>query len=434
MTVVFRDVSVADGTTPTRVHQDLIVEDGLIVDVRPTRGGYVSGDVVAEGGVLAPGLVDGHVHFRPVGREANCILALHYLAHGITNVMCMDGFPEVLGLRDEIAAGNALGPRIWTTGPIQNDPDLSFEAGRARALDQAAAGYDAIKVYNDLSLDGFRGLLAGARAVALPVVGHVVRSVGYEQTVRSDQSYIVHLEEFVYTRLGLEMPRLMDPRRIEIDLRVIDELCTDLITCGKTVGTTIEALVAAGHQVQDAASWCARPDIRQLPAAIRDPWLPPGNDYANRFTHPDHVRAFRRLVRLTGQLAVTLAARGVPLAAGSDALNCGVPPGTSLLQELRNLTRAGLSDAAAMRAVMSYPLSSAGVEGRRIEVGAEADLILLSGDPFESVAHLDGVRGVLRGDRWVDVRELRSEMRSATARLDSATFDPTDTAGCRTTP
>ena len=426
MTLVFRDVSVADGITPERNHLDVVVEDGAVAAVRPHGGEWPSSDVVAAGGCLAPGLVDGHVHFKSSDADVNRIVALHFLASGVTNVLCMHGHPGVLELRDDVRSGAVPGPTIWTTGPIQNDPNLGYDEGRSSALEQARLGYDGIKVYNGLGLDGFRGLVDGATEAGVPVVGHVVRSVGYSQTLRSYQSHIAHLEEFVYTKLELEMPRLMDPQPIEIDDVAVEQTCADLLENGQSVGTTIEALWSAGHQVRNVDNWCARPDVVRMPAAVRDTWLPPNNEYANRFTDPAHVRAFCRLVRLVGHLAVVLDARGVPLVAGSDALICGVAPGSSMRRELRHLIQAGLPNASAVRAAMAYPLSTAGNTERRIEAGAPADLILLAGDPFRSVASLDGLRGLVRGDRWLSwCGELRSDLRAATARVDLASLGHT---------
>lgn len=419
---VFRDVAIADGVSENRGHIDVVIEDGVVSAIRATGPAWHGDRVVGQGGWLAPGLVDGHVHFKADDDGANEVLALHYLTHGITSVMCMDGSQAVLKLRDQVARRQIPGPQLWTTGPIQDDPRLTYADGRRSAAEQAACGYDAIKVYNDLSADGFHGLLDGARHAGLPVVGHVVRAAGLERTLASGQAHIAHLEEFIYTKLGITLDRLMDARPVRLDADAIDELSAALIERRQSVGTTIEALAAALQQVRDAATWCGRPDIARLPWSVKGPWLPPGNFYANRFSEATHVRAFKRLVRLAGGIASILSAAHVQLVAASDALNCGAAPGSSLWRELGHLVRAGLSDAEALRAAMPLPLSAGGAD-RQIEVGACADLILLDGDPFQSIQQLSSLRGVVSKGVWRTAGEIWAEIRSATKRLDTEEND-----------
>ena len=409
MTVMFHRVTVADGVTAPRADVDVVMTDGQIADIRPSRTAGVTGSVVAAGGYLVPGLVDSHVHFSD-DDHVNDVVALLHVLHGVTSVQCMNGSPAVLDLRARIAGGETIGPRVWTTGPVQNDPELDQATGRARALEQARAGYDAIKVYNDLSRDGFTGLTEGATAAGIPIVGHVVRDVGLAGTLASPQQHIAHLEELIYTGLGFDLDRLMQPDPVAISVAVLDGLARDLIASGPTVCTSIEALMTAGAQVRDAATWCARGDVRQLPTALRAAWAPPNNEYANRFTDPRHVRAFSRLAALAGQLAYELHARRVPIVAGTDALLCGVAPGISLHRELRYLTEVGLTPADAVRTALSPPLSLPGDPPRQLEVGAPADSVLLDGNPFESLTRFDHIRGVVINDNWLDAARLRGQL------------------------
>ena len=409
MAVVFHRVTVADGVTAPRADVDVVMTDGQIADIRPSKATGVTGSVVAAGGYLVPGLVDSHVHFSG-DDHVNEVVALLHVMHGVTNVQCMNGSPAVLDLRARIAAGETIGPRVWTTGPAQNDPELDRATGRARALEQARAGYDAIKVYNDLTRDGFKGLVEGAAAGGIPVVGHVVRDVGLAGTLASPQQHIAHLEELIYTGLGFDLNRLMQPDPVTIDVTVVNDLARDLVAAGPTVCTSIEALMTAGAQVRDAATWCARRDVRQLPMVLRSAWAPPNNEYANRFTDPRHVRAFGRLAALAGQLAYQLHARRVPIVAGTDALLCGVAPGISLHRELRYLTEVGLTPADAVRTALPLPLSLPGDPPRQLEVGAPADIVLLDGNPFDSLTRFDHIRGVVIGGKWLDATRLRDRL------------------------
>src|SRR5580700_10683156 len=101
------------------------------------------------GAYLTPGLVDMHVHCD------NTDFPL-FLANGITTVREMNGSPDHLTWRREIASGELLGPRLYVASPL-----LAGEKQRWRHIlitdpheaakivkDLVAQGYDYIKVYD----------------------------------------------------------------------------------------------------------------------------------------------------------------------------------------------------------------------------------------------------------------------------------------------
>ena len=79
----------------------------------PRRARVVDG----HGRFVIPGLADLHVHIKRSRADVDRLFAL-FLAHGVTTVLNMDGGSQVLRLRQEVSAGERLGPTIYTTGPI----------------------------------------------------------------------------------------------------------------------------------------------------------------------------------------------------------------------------------------------------------------------------------------------------------------------------
>ena len=111
----------------------------------------------------------------------------------------MRGAPQHLAWRDSIANGTLVGPTIFTSGPsIRRSRDPVFvlptTPAEAEALvrAQARAGYDMIKVLNDLSLPVYDRLLATARSLGIPVVGHVVSDIGLSRSLAAGQVSIEH--------------------------------------------------------------------------------------------------------------------------------------------------------------------------------------------------------------------------------------------------
>lgn len=68
------------------------------------------------GRTLIPGLIDAPIYLNDEAELAA------YLAHGVTGVRNMSGYPFHLRLSERISNGALLGPDFITTGPILNSP------------------------------------------------------------------------------------------------------------------------------------------------------------------------------------------------------------------------------------------------------------------------------------------------------------------------
>jgi hypothetical protein len=155
--------------------------------------------VDGRGKFLMPGLADMHVHVFAAEEMPL------YLARGITTVRNMWGWNLHLELRDRIARGLSVGPRLYTAGPIVDGspPRLRGSAGVATAAaadsvvrEQARAGYDFIKVYDRLLPSAYAAAIRTARQAGLAVVGHVPDSVGLAGVLAAGQSSIEHFDTF----------------------------------------------------------------------------------------------------------------------------------------------------------------------------------------------------------------------------------------------
>ncbi|MBK8339288.1 MAG: amidohydrolase family protein [Flavobacteriales bacterium] len=105
----------------------------------------------------------------------------------------------------------------------------------------------------------------------------------------------------------------------------------------------------------------------------------------------------------------TCTSRGVRMMAGS-ALFGGAPfiyPGTGLLEEMERLADAGLPNAAVLRMATTAPATYLGVAGLRgtVAVGQQADLVLLHGNPLDSIGHIRSIAGVFHRARLVMPKE-----------------------------
>jgi imidazolonepropionase-like amidohydrolase len=165
-TIVVRAATVIDGTGTARRNTDVVVRNGRIVQLRPSRG---KADVDLGKRVLAPGLIDTHVHLgwyitaaqrlhqRNDGDdERTAILnaagnAQRMLQAGFTTIQSVGGM-EDKPVRDAIDRGVLAGPRVLTSLGSLNENAGSPDSVRAVVRKFKENGADVIKIFASKSI------------------------------------------------------------------------------------------------------------------------------------------------------------------------------------------------------------------------------------------------------------------------------------------
>ena len=279
----------------------VLVQDGRIVAVGPSTSLTVPEDATVIDGTgctLLPGLADMHVHNWTESEH------LLFVANGVTTVRNMFGSPDQLAWRDEIAAGERFGPTIYTAGPIvDGSPPVwpgsrvvtSFEEGVEAVHEQAAAGYDFIKVYERLSQDAYDGIVVAAEELGIPVMGHVPSAVGLEVVLLSGQVTIEHLDKYDELLRGESRPslgRMSMENWAGVDLALAPEVAQRTREAGLWNCPTLVVLqkMLTGDALQAEFE---RPEIRYVPDDIVSMWRSMSADR-------EGSRSRRRRARRTG--------------------------------------------------------------------------------------------------------------------------------------
>ncbi len=153
-------------------------------------------------------------------------------------------------------------------------------------------------------------------------------------------------------------------------------------------------------------------DLRWL-LIPRSPYLTPADRRALKSGFP---RSGDRIGSTRGGIPTDavrkLHAAGVPILAGTDAINPGTAHGASLHRELELLVAAGLSPSQALAAATSLAADRFGLADRgRIAPGLRADLLLVTGDPCTEIKATRAIVGV-----WKQGQSIDREARKATVR------------------
>jgi imidazolonepropionase-like amidohydrolase len=424
--LAFVDVTVVPMTSDEILpSHTVVIRDGRVVELGPSAAVTVppgTKTISGSGRYLVPGLVDFHVHPRAESElEA-------YLRHGVTTVVVMRGTETALGMRLRSNVGRIVGPRVLTAGPlVDGEPPIwpgpatqvvtTKEDARAIVDMHCRAGFDFVKIYNNLSPDLLGEIVKGAHGCGIPVAGHLprqpVRENGLTRALDAGLDLIAHGEEIFFTHLGggsdatKSASSPIGPERITSAVRRIADARAAVIP-------NLSFIAMTARMLEDVAAVFADPEFTLLTPAVQDMW------HDQNPTRRKDLDAFRQREqvkrRAVTAMTLQLQQQGVLLLAGTDASAPGMYPGKSMHVELQELVASGLTAreafAAATHSAGRFFAERLRTGQRRtprpdlprlgtITRGGPADLLLLRRNPLEDIQAVGEIDGVVVRGRWL---------------------------------
>ncbi|HXG72161.1 MAG TPA: amidohydrolase family protein [Gemmatimonadaceae bacterium] len=390
--------------------QTVIVANGRITYVGRPRAAPTGATVVdGRGKFLMPGIAEFHAHV-PSGAQAihaHRTLELYALA-GVTTARGMLGAPMHLALRDSIARGQVLGPRLLTSGPSFNGNSVtSPEQAAAMVRAQKDAGYDLLKIHPGVPRVAFDSLATTANRVGIPFAGHVPLDVGLDAALRSRYSTIDHLDGLIEAMYSGPVP-LTPQRNGFFGLAIVRQLelsrFQGIVDRVRASGVAmVPTQILLDNYANDATGdeLTALPEMRYWVPQQVTSWRNTKNNLlseavVSRDQRREHISLRRRFIK-------ALHDAGVPFLLGSDAPQLWNVPGFSTHRELAALVAAGLTPYQALVTGTVSVAKHMKEEGRAgvVRTGARADLILLDANPLADIANSMRISGVVINGRWI---------------------------------
>lgn len=415
-----------------RVSRDraVVVRDGRIERIVSAGTAVEAARTVdGEGGYLIPGLWDMHAHLRADGLPdwitTDWMMPL-LLAHGVTGVRDMksgcDGPEEIdpclakmKQWRSAVEAGELAGPRILALSSAFVNPPWEYEVteeqarGMTRKL--AADGFDLIKIYTRLSPEALAWFGDEAEEAGIAIGGHVPLRVTSIEASNAGFRSIEHARAFLFDcfpgsadfragATGHDPP--VDAMRAMVEEH-------DPARCRNVFETLAENGTAyvPTHVTRRMDAYADDPEFRDdprkryLPPALWGSWQADADRMVALDPSPEGRRATRAFYEKGLELTGAAHRAGVTVLVGTDGGDTYAFPGSGVHDELGELVKAGLAPAEALRAATSEAALFLGrsEDHGSVEAGKVADLVLLTGNPLESIENVRQIRAVVfRGD------------------------------------
>ena len=278
--------------------------------------------------------------------------------------------------------------------------------------EQYAAGFDFLKIHPGLSREEFNAIAKTANKLGIPFAGHVPEDVGVPIALEAGIASIDHLDGYMETL----MPANTDTSGGFGGFFGV--FLADQADMGKIQGIAV-ATAAAGvwnvptqslfeHVVSSTppelmADW---PEMKYMPAETVERWQTYKTELMAEEQYSAAVAA--RAIRIRQQLIRELFEQDAGLLLGSDAPQIFNVPGFALHRELQFLVNAGLSPYAALVTGTVNPARYFGREHAtgQVQVGFEADLLLLDANPLQDISNSRRVHGVMARGEWYGRQQI----------------------------
>jgi imidazolonepropionase-like amidohydrolase len=350
--------------------------------------------VDAHGKTILPGLWDMHAHFEQV--EWGPI----YLAAGVTTVRdCGNEFEFITAVRDAIAQGRGLGPRLLLAGIVDGSGTYALGVARVDTPEQARqwvnryhdAGFQQMKIYSSVKLEELKAVADEAHRLGMTVTGHVPEGLNAYQTVAAGQdqiNHIVYVRDIMHAPFPADMDRI-DRAKARATLDLESPEAKKALAFLKDHHTVVDPTMAV-YEFFTVST--AKP-----PASFEPGVNKVAPELAEQLTDVEPPTEYSALGEqiLEKELAIVgaLHRAGIPVVAGTDQ----TVPGFSLHREIELYVQAGFTPMEAIQAATVVPARAMGLEKESgtLEKGKRGDLILINGNPLDDIRNTRNVEYVI---------------------------------------
>ena len=388
-----------DGTGRDPIEKLAIIIDGNRIKSVEAVNSYPDKTSLVDlrGLTVMPGLIDCHLHLggltvdqpgKAIGKVSFIDMASFFwdyfrnyahrrrlaIDNGVTTIRSAgDHYPHIIRLRDKIAAGKLLGPRIFAPGPTITAP----------------GGHPAGTIYkgNRYIIENATRQLADVNIAREEVRRLVEGGVDCIKAIYSDINPMDITHKV--SRLSLDVLEVLADEAHQHNLRL-------MVHTGSPK-ETMDAVKAGADSIEHGIlpggdSFEFNDDLIKMMLDKGTYFVPTlAIAWAYKDAYPDVFSGLKKVFK-------KLHSAGVNIAAGTDSGTPGVVIGKGLHKELELMVEAGISP---MEAIVAGTRNAAnnlgkGSELGTIEPGKLADIIAVSGDPLKDIRDTREIKLVIK--------------------------------------
>ena len=415
--LIIKNVNIFTAEATLKRNQDVWVRKDKIKAIAPSIQSSVYGKdariIDGTGKTLMPGMFDMHTHntkFRG---------ALH-LAGGVTSVRDLANNKQVKALSHQFNSNQIIGPRIVTfcgiidgPGPFANQRNVveNLDEGLAEIQVYKDLGYQQIKLYSSIKPAWVKPMADKAHQLGMRVSGHIPAymtasqaiDAGYNEIQHMNMLFLNFMSDTIDTRTPLRFTMVANHgAKLDLSspeyLTFVKQLKAHQILIDPTLSIFENMFVANKGMPSPTYEMI----VDRLPLINQRSYykggLPKPLDGSNRY-----MVAHERML----DVVYDLYQKGVDIVPGTDGL-----PGFLYHRELELFVKSGIpiKEVLKMATIKSAVITGVADAYGSIEVGKQADLILISGNPLERISDIRKVLWTTQGGYLYEAEALYASM------------------------
>ncbi len=415
--------------------KSVLVRDGKIVSINDVINPDSKDKTLVidgAGAYMIPGLFDMHMHFyHDMGLDKKFLSeeVKLSLANGITTVRIMNGMPEYLELKKNIATGTIAGPEMFVASPqfvgkwpfrepLEGKMVTNAKEAEEGVRECKAKGYDAIKLTEFVGVEAYDATIKTANELNIKVTGHVGPYVQLDKALAAHQQ-IEHFDEFIETLLpdtsvnhgrSVSDYGIWDRKKAWPTVEFVDESKMNELA-QKVKRANIYVTATNYFFTKYFGIGATKEEIEHFPCYDYVPaFMKKRGDESFKYywDNPPSEELRKKYVRIRYEFATSLYNAGVKLMTGSDGPEWYLAPGFTVHDEIETYVKAGLSNFAALQTATINPATYLGIDKRKgtIEAGKEADFILLEKNPLEDIKNTRTIKAVYTSKKFYNRTQL----------------------------
>ncbi|MFS4468008.1 amidohydrolase family protein [Maribacter sp. 2210JD10-5] len=415
---IISNVNIVDVANGTILENQQIVIDSMIIqaigNALPDANRYKN-QIDANNGYLIPGLAEMHAHIPQPNtpKERSEEVLFLYLSNGITTIRGMLGHEEHIELRENVATGKTLGPRIFTASPSLNGNSVTTkEEAISKVTAYEKAGFDFLKIHPGIQREVFDQVVATANEVGIPFAGHVPVAVGIRHALKSEYASIDHIDGFLEGLVPED--KNVDPTANGFfgyaftplaDTTNINELVS-LSKKHKVWIVPTQSLFERWFAPVTADKLLQQPEMKYMPKATLENWKAVKERYMAEEDFSE--TQWQRFDSIRKQLLAALNKNGHGILLGSDAPQLFNVPGFSIHHEIDGMLGAGMTPTEILKSGTLNPATFFNMEDTfgQVKEGLVADLVLLEANPLEDIKALKKIQAVILKGQLITKTEI----------------------------
>ena len=425
--VVFEDatVLVGDGSAPIK-NAVVIIEDDKIIKIKKMGQGSYPKDaevINLKGRWILPGFMDLHFHIFNI-EQLEVLNTL--LQFGVTTIRNAAASPEFgVELKEKLINGEIIGPRMLTAGELiditggfwSNAPNAvgveTVEEMRAEVRRQAGLGVDFVKLYAHLEPDLIQAGIEEAKSLGLKTMGHLGKT-GWGHAAEMGINALTHSGtaaptwDLVPVEQRSRFKDFFAPhQKPEFDQTLIGTWHARVYLDGPEMAKMVSSIVENNVEVnptlvtEEVMFWGDDPNIREAllpnyaPVNLRNKWGEGPHPYTAPWPKESLDQA-KKVFQINQEIVRRLHEAGVLITIGTDFPLPWITPGVALHREMLLLYNAGIPALDVITIATRNGAEALGIldEVGTIEIGKQADFVVLSADPLEDIRNTRKIESV----------------------------------------